>query len=569
MNAPATDIAALNETQVRTLAQQLIEQVAEQSKQLTEQRTTLEARDQQIAEQTRELTTRQVKINQLTHEMAVLKRLKFAAQSERFDSGQLPLIAEAIDEDLSALALEIEAVRPAPEPGTSQPAHAQPTPSFRPKRQALPEQLPRTPIHHEPESTQCACGCALRRIGEDVSEKLDYRPGSFSVERHIRGKWVCTDRACAHGSVVQAPMPAHVIDKGLATPGLLAQVLIAKYADHLPLFRQEGIYARAGLRLARSSLAQWVGESGVQLQPVVDALKAALLQERVLHADETPVALLDPGSGKTHRAYLWAYASTVTSALKAVVYDFAASRAGAHARAFLTQAAQDQAAQDRGAPGAPWCGTLVCDDYGGYKALFAGAGSHDGGVREAGCLAHARRKFHELWASQKSPLAEQALKYFKQLYDVEREVAQLNVQERSRIREREARPIADALKVWLIEHRSKLPDGGAMAKAIDYSLRRWTALTHYLSDGEVPADNNWIENRIRPIALGRKNWLFAGSLRAGQRAAAIMSLIESARMNDLDPYAYLKDLLTRLPTHKMKDIGELLPHRWQQETSPR
>ena len=538
MNAPQTiDVAALTEDQVRTLAQQLIEQVSEQAG---------------------ELITRQLKIDKLTHEMAVLRHLKFAAQSERFKSGQLPLIAEAVDEDLAALAQEIEAVQPSPEPTAA--ARTTPRPQRSPGRQGLPQSLPRTVIAHEPEHPQCPCGCALRRIGEDICEKLDFIPGTFNVERHIRGKWVCTARTCVHSTVVQAPMPAYVIDKGLATPGLLAHVLIAKYADHQPLYRQEGIYARAGCGIARSTLAQWVGQCGVHLQPVVDALKAALLGERVLQADETPVALLEPGSGKTRRAYLWSYGSTAYSPLKAVVYDFTPSRAGAHARAFLKE--EDQGPDE---PGAPWCGTLVCDDYGGYKALFAG----ESGMREAGCLAHARRKFHELMVSQKSPLAGQALEYYRQLYEVEREVAALDADERGRIRGFKAQPVADALRAWLIEQRSKVPGGGAIARAIDYSLRRWTALTHYLTDGRVPADNNWIENRMRPIALGRKNWLFAGSLRAGQRAAAIMSLIESARMNDLDPLAYLKDVLTRLPTHKMKDIGKLLPHRWKQETSPR
>jgi transposase len=217
----------------------------------------------------------------------------------------------------------------------------------------------------------------LKRIGQDVAEKLDYQPGVFTVERHIRGKWVCAK--CE--TLVQAPVPAHVIDKGIPTTGLLAQVLVAKYADHLPLYRQENIFARAGLALPRSTLAQWVGQCGVQLQPLADALRAELLRHSVLHADETPVAMLKPGHGKTHRAYLWSYCTTTYNQMKAVVFDFADSRAGQHARDFL------------GLPGASgWQGSLVCDDFSGYKACF------EMGVTEAGCLAHARRKFHELWA---------------------------------------------------------------------------------------------------------------------------------------------------------------------------
>lgn len=483
-----------------------------------------------------ELRHKQAFIEKLTHEMAVLKRLKYASsKSEGFSGEQKSLLAEAIDEDLEALARELEREKPAPVTTTPE-AHQQ-----QPKRQVLPAHLPRREIRHEPPTTVCGCGCALKRIGEDVAEKLHYTPGVFSVERHIRGKWVCA--LCQ--TLTQAPVAAHVIDKGLATTGLLAHVLVAKYADHQPLYRQEGIFARAGLALSRSTLAQWVGACGVQLQPLVDALKAELLSRPVLHADETPVAMLKPGHGKTHRAYLWSYGSTGFDPLKAVVFDFAESRAGRHAKAFLGADREDG-----------WHGTLVCDDYAGYKDLFSKR------VTEAGCLAHARRKFFDLWANHKSSIAEQALALFGALYQIEHEVRDLDVDERRRIRQLKAKPIADDLHAWLLLQRQRVPEGSAPAKAIDYSLNRWEALTRYLKDGRLPADNNWIENRIRPIALGRNNWLFAGSLRAGQRAATIMSLIGSAKMNELDPYAYLSDVLARLPTHPARRIAELLPHRW-------
>jgi len=472
----------------------------------------------------------------LTHEMAVLKRLQYASsKSEGFSGEQKSLLAEAIDEDIEALGREIEREKPS---STTPPTEEK----EQPKRQALPANLPRREVRHEPATTVCSCGCDLKRIGEDVAEKLHYTPGVFSVERHVRGKWVCGQ--CQ--KLTQAPVPAHVIDKGLATTGLLAHVLVSKYADHQPLYRQEGIYARAGVALARSTLAQWVGACGVQLQPLVDALKAELLGRPVLSADETPVAMLKPGNGKTHRAYLWTYGTTAFDPLKAVVYDFAESRAGRHAQAFL-------GAED--ADG--WRGTLVCDDYAGYKQLFGAR------ITEAGCLAHARRKFYDLWANHKSAVAEQALSFFGKLYEVEREVQDLDVDERRQIRQTKARPIADNLHAWLLLQRQKVPEGSATGKAIDYSLNRWVALTRYLDDGRLPADNNWIENRIRPIALGRNNWLFAGSLRAGQRAAAIMSLIGSAKLNDLDPYAYLADVLERLPTQPASRIAELLPHRWK------
>jgi transposase len=486
-----------------------------------------------LASKDRELQHKQLKIEQLTHEMAVLKRWKFAARSEQLHGEQRSLLDEAIDADLEAIAAELATLR---SPGHTPPAKDQP------KRSPLPAHLPRIEVRHEPERTVCSCGCAMKRIGEDVSEKLDYTPGVFHVERHIRGKWACAK--CQ--TLMQAPVPAQVIDKGLPTAGLLAQVLVAKYADHLPLYRQEGIFERAGLALPRSTLAQWVGACGVRLQPLVDALRVVLLERAVLHADETPVAMLKPGLGKTHRAYIWSYSSTPFDSLPAVVYDFAESRAATHPKQFLDG----------------WSGKLVCDDYAGYKGLFSA------GVTEIGCLAHSRRKFNDLWINHQSALAEDALKLFGALYEVERQVSELSAEERQRIRQSQSRPIADKLHQWLLLHRQKATDGTAMAKAIDYSLGRWQALTRFLDDGDLPIDNNWVENRIRPIALGRSNWMFAGSLRAGKRAAAIMSLIQSARLNGHDPYRYLKDVLERLPTQRASRIGELLPHSWMPTTTP-
>lgn len=335
-------------------------------------------------------------------------------------------------------------------------------------------------------------------------------------------------------------MPAQVIDKGIPTSGLLSHVLVAKYADHLPLYRQEKIFGRAGMVISRSTLADWVGRCGVALQPLVDALRETLVTHPVLHADETPVQMLSPGKKKTHRAYVWAYASTPFAPIKSVVYDFAPSRAGEHARKFLQT----------------WQGKLVRDDFAGYKAGF------EQGVTEIGCMAHARRKFFDLHTANKSQLAEYALVQISLLYDIERQVKTLDPGQRQQIREEKARPILDAFHQWLVAQRQQVPDGSAIARAIDYSLKRWMALTRYCDDGAVPIDNNWVENQIRPWALGRSNWLFAGSLRSGQRAAAVMSLIQSAKMNGHDPYAYLKDVLERLPTQRVSMINELLPHNW-------
>jgi transposase len=486
-----------------------------------------------LAQSQREVAAMKLLVEKMTHEMAVLKRLKFAAKSEAYSPEQRSLLEEAIDADIAAIEGELDKAKGKSAAGDDK---------QQPKRQPLPSHLPRREIRHEPETTTCRCGCAMKRIGEDVAEKLDYVPGVFTVERHVRGKWVCAE--CE--TLVQSPVAPHIIDKGIPTTGLLAQVLVAKYVDHLPLYRQEAIFARAGFAIPRSTLGQWVGTCGVQLQPLVDALRDELLTHSVLHADETPVAMLKPGKGKTHKAYLWSYCTTSYDDIKAVVFDFAETRAGENAREFLRIGRDDA-----------WQGTLVCDDYAGYKAMF-----HQG-VTEAGCLAHARRKFHELWDPHKSPVAEQALKFFGLLYDIEREVQALDPDERRRLRQARAKPILQDFHVWLLSQRARVPDGSATARAIDYSLGRWTALVRYLQDGAVPCDNNWVENQIRPIAIGRSNWMFAGSLRAGKRAAAIMSLIQTAKLNGNDPYAYLRDVLTRLPTHKARDIAELLPHRWR------
>lgn len=493
----------------------------------------LQSLDGLSAAQLRELTVRltaevkhkQALIDKLTHENALLKRMKFAAHSERFDAEQFSLLDDAVTEDVAG-----DADAPVAQ------AMAR-SARMHPKRQLLPPQLPRREVLHEPDSTVCQCGCQMKRIGEDIAEKLDYAPGVFTVERHIRGKWAC--RKCER--LVQAPVAAHVIDKGIPTAGLLAHVLVAKFADHLPLYRQEAIFSRAGYAVPRSTLAQWVGTCGVQLQPLVDALRAEVLACPVLHADETPVAMLKPGAGKTHRAYLWAYAPGAFEDTPAVIYDFCESRAGAHARAFLEG----------------WQGSLVCDDFSGYKALMAQ------GITEVGCLAHARRKFFDLHATSRSIVAESALLQFGNIYDVERDLQGSSAEERLVQRQTRSRPILDALHCWMVQTRQKAPDGSAIARAIDYSLKRWRALTRFTSDGRLPIDNNRIENQIRPVAIGRNNWLFAGSLRAGQRAAAIMSLIQSAKLNGHDPFAYLKDVLERLPTHPASRVEDLLPHRWQ------
>ena len=319
-------------------------------------------------------------------------------------------------------------------------------------------------------------------------------------------------------------------------------MIVGKYLDHLPLYRLEQIAAREGVTLPRFTLAEWVGRMGVALQPLADRLPALLRERKVLHADETPVAQLDPGNGKTRRAYLWAYRSNVLqTGSPMVVFDYQGSRAGKHAQRFLKG----------------WEGPLMIDDFGGYKALFAN------GVTELGCLAHARRKYFDLNAAQANPIAQEALERITALYAIEAQGRDMDSAARLALRHEQAQPRLQAMHDWLLLTRASVAHGGGTAKAIDYSLKRWAALSRYASEGHLPIDNNPVENAIRPIALGRKNWLFTGSERAGKRAAAIQSLLATAKLNGLNPAAWLRDTLEKLPTCLNSQIDSLLPLRTQ------
>ena len=470
-----------------------------------------------------------VKIRALTLELAHHKRIRFANKSEAFSPEQRDLFQECWNTDLSAMEAELEQLASdiAPQRRARQSSGRQP----------LPPHLPRIEHRHEPASCTCGqCGTALVKIGEDVSEQLDVEPARFFVHRHIRPQYAC--RACE--TVVAEPIPAAVIDGGLAAPGLHAWIVIQKYLDHLPLYRLEQISERHGAPMARSTLAEWVGRIGVALQPLADRLAELLRQRSVLHADETPVPQLDPGAGKTKRAYLWAYHSNdLDTGPPIVVFEYQPNRSGSHARAFLEG----------------WRGHLMVDDYSGYKALFAS------GITELGCFAHARRKFFELHVANKSAIAEEALRRIAELYAIESECRELDAAARARVRRERAQPVLMSLHAWLRATRTTVAEGSGIAKAIDYSLKRWEALARYATTGELPIDNNPIENAIRPIAIGKKNWLFAGSERAGRRAAAIQSLLGTAKLNGLDPYAWLKSTLEQLPAWPNSRIDELLPLR--------
>ncbi len=481
-----------------------------------------------VAQQAALIHAKDVKIAALTLELAHHKRMRFANKSEAFTSVQRDLFAETINLDLSAMQAELEQVST---PSVS----SKKTP--RTARQPLPAHLPRIEHHHDVADCTCAdCGRALVKIGEDITEQLDVEPARFFVHRHIRPQYAC--RACE--TVTAEAIPASIIDGSVAAPGLHAWVVTQKFLDHLPLYRIEQISGRYGVPIARSTLADWVGRIGVALQPLADRLAETLRQRRVLHADETPVQQLDPGAGNTKRAYLWAYRShDLEHGPPMIVFDYQTSRSGQHAQAFL---------QD-------WRGALMVDDYSGYKALFKT------GIVELACFAHTRRKFFDYHQANPSPVAAQALHRIAELYAIERQAQQMDSASRAQLRQEQAQPRLEAMHEWLIGIRQQTADNSGLAKAIDYSLKRWSALARYAQSGELPIDNNAVENSIRPIAIGKKNWLFAGSERAGKRAAAIQSLLGTAKLNGIEPYAWLKDTLEKLPTWPYSRMNDLLPLR--------
>lgn len=477
------------------------------------------------------LKSKEIKIQVLTHELAYYRRIRFGSKSEALAPLQRSLFEETWNTDIAAIEAEVEQLQDTQSSETVIKAKR-----LRAGRQPLPDHLPRIEYRHEPESCTCGqCGKDLVKIGEDITEQLDVEPARFFVNRHIRPQYAC--RACE--TVTAEPIPAAVIDGGMAAVGLLVWVIISKYLDHLPLYRLEQIAARDNLILSRSTMADWVGRIGVALQPLADRLTWHLLQGNTLHADETPIRQLDPGSGKSKKAYLWVYRSNdLETGPRIIVFDYRTSRNGEHARQFLAE----------------WHGHLMVDDYSGYKALF-----NSQGCTELACLAHARRKFYDLHQANKSPMALLALQYIAELYAIEANAKELSIDERKQCRQEKSLPKLQAFHDWLMQIRITIANGSGSAKAIDYTLKRWPALIRYAETGHLPIDNNPVENGIRPIAIGKKNWMFTGSERAGQRAAAIETLLWTAKLNGLNPAEWLRDTLEKLPVWPNSRIDELLP----------
>ena len=463
-----------------------------------------------------------------------LQRHRFGRRSEQLDPDQLALGLEDTEQALSAAEAKEDATRP---------VHTRSV-RRRVNRGALPKSLPRIETVIDIENRICpCCGGALHTIGEDVAERLDVIPAQFRVLVVRRPKYAC--RACP-GTVMQAPAPPRLIEGGLPTEGLIAHVIVGKYADHLPLYRQAQIYARQGIELDRSTLADWVGRAAWFLRPLHQRLLEHLKTSTKLFADETTAPVLDPGRGRTKTGQLWAYARDDRpwdgTAPPAVAYVYAPDRKSdrpvQHLKGFS--------------------GVLQVDGYAGYGALAA-----TGAVQLAFCWAHWRRKFYEIAQGGNAPIATEALARIAAIYAIEAEIRGQEAEMRRGVRQQRAKSLVEELKVWLERQLTAVSRKSTIAEAIRYGLGRWDGLVRFLDDGRIEIDSNVVERTIRPIALTRKNALFAGSDGGGEHWAILASLIETCKLNGIDPQAYLADILARIANDlPINRIDELIPWTW-------
>jgi len=462
------------------------------------------------------------------------KRALFGSKSEKISPGQYELALEDIEAAMAAIHVEDE---------QDLSANTKPKEPRRTNRGSLPKHLPRVEEILEPESIICDCGCERHVIGEDVSERLDIIPSQFRVLVTRRPKYAC--RSCENG-IVQAPAKPHLIEAGMPTEATLATITVNKHGDFLPLYRQSNIFARQGVHLDRSTLATWLGRVAHELKPVYECLKSDLKQTTKLFMDETTAPVLDPGRGKTKTGYFWALARDDRpwsgTAPPGVAFTYAPSRAGKHAVEIL-----------QGLDG-----VLQVDGYTGYNRV---KDRHDNAPIElAYCWAHARRKLFELTINNVAPIAEDGIKQIKAFYRIEGQIRGLSADERLAIRQEKTLPRMKDFEQWLSHSRAQVSAKSPTGLALKYIAKYWDGLNLFLTDGRIEIDNNTVERSMRPIALNRKNALFAGHDAGAQNWAMLASIIETCKLNKIEPHAYLTGVLTAIAHgHKQKDIEQLLP----------
>jgi transposase len=479
-----------------------------------------------------------LEIEKLKFQIAKLRRMQFGRSSERINRQieQLELRLEELETGEAADAASTEATDPPPPPERA-----------KPKRKPLPEHLPHQEVVHQPPGdgacTCPACGGKMAKLGEDVSKVLNYVPGHFEVICHVRPKYACA--SC--DAITQAPPPPMPTPRGRATPATLAHLLVAKYCDHLPLYRQAEIYARDGVELDRSTLCDWVGQAAWLLDPVAATIRQHVFAAEKIHGDDTTIPVLAPGLGRTKTGRLWVYVRDdrpfAGEAPPAAAYFYSPDRGGEHPAAHL----------------ATFTGLLQADGYTGFEALYDPARTKPGPITEVACWAHCRRKIFDVWETTKSPVAKEALDRIAAIYAIETKARFAPVAEREAHRT-ETAPLLDAFFAWAGTALAKLSAKSELAEAFRYIVKRRLQLTRFVTDGRLEADNNIAENAIRAIAVGRRNYLFAGSDSGGDRAATIYTIVQTARLNGLNPEAYLNDVLTRIAAgHPINRIAELMP----------